>query len=867
MKKFCTVLFMISLFQTSINAQVNFNNQVIVYFKSGVQRVAPNYTTATISSTNVSNVLSSYGIPVSNVVPSFPTFNEADTILQSNGKTTNGLTGEESRQMNRAKVFTITVTNPSTKINFINSLNTLSEVLYAESNGGLTTNLIPVDGRFNQQWGMRNLIVPNADIHAVPAWDIFTGNPNAIIAVIDNGVDRAHDDLAAKIDGGDAGFIIQTDELGRQFSHGSHVAGIAAAITNNAGNNGVAGVDWQARIHPKNIFDGNGDPDITQSIIDAVNFNANVWTLNDSWGMLNQDGTPGRYSVTVRSAFAQAYRNNRVQCVAMGNHQRTNPNVVAFPAGFNSGIIAVGATDINDNIGNFSAQGAHIDVSAPGVGVWSTNFNNGYIDLTGTSMATPHVAGLASLLKGFNTNLANDDIEQIIRLTADDELPIGFDNAFGTGRINALRALQSLQAPNTLQQLSTTSGTIFSTSGSMTRIFLGVPGLADAAYIVKRSEVRKTITLPAMCNTIGVWGRGVGTTGYREENGRNFGEGICEVVPGTLTNTGCTLRTWIYEVWSASGQYIGFYPKAANNVVFQYTILGTPLPSSISGDDVFCTTSNNYSIPNLPNGATVSWSTNPTGVATPNSPNSPQTTLTKINSGSTNLVASIANACGTTALQIIKPIKVGAPTAQTRSSNVFTTNGYATGLQECNVLTGQITPGYFNGYVDRTDAVGTSFTWTLQSESSNAAVTLLPNPDYQHVEIRIKPQGASADYKLTVSNACGSFFTAHSFRANTQCPIIQRPSTVTSTDFTISPNPTRDYVRISSSNQDKFSKSQGIIYGVKVIDRFGVLRKTFEYKSGIISTKISITDLNSGVYLLSVFDGQTWKSKQLIVEK
>ncbi len=343
-----------------------------------------------------------------------------------------------------------------------------------------------------------------------------------------------HDDLDAKIQGGDNGFLIDLDNLGRQLSHGSHVAGIAAAITNNAVNNGVAGVDWAARIHPKNIFDDNGDPDITQSIFDAVNFNANVWTLNNSWGLIQgldefDNGIPGRYSVTVRSAFAHAYRNNRVSCIAMGNHQlvfgagNRYANDVAFPAGFNTGSITVGATNINDDIANFSANGPHIDVAAPGVGIWSTNFNDNYIDLNGTSMATPYVAGLASLLKGFNINLANDDIEQIIRLSADDANILtdpGFDNQMGAGRINAERALQFLQAPNTLQQLSITGGTINNTSGNMTRIFLGVPGLADAAYIVRGSEVRRNIAFPAMCNLIGVWGRGVGTTGLREENGK-----------------------------------------------------------------------------------------------------------------------------------------------------------------------------------------------------------------------------------------------------------------------------------------------------------------------------------------------------------
>ena len=414
-------------------SQANLQNQVLVYFKTGAQRVAPSNTTSNITSQNILNVLNTYSIPTSNIVPSFPSFNESDTI--------NAELGEISRQMNRAKVFTITVTNPGTKNNLITSLNDLTEVLYAESNGIISNNIIPIDGRFGQQWNMRNTIVPGADIHAEAAWDIFTGNPNAVIAIIDDGVDVNHNDLNAKVFGGDNNFEISLDNLGRPLSHGSHVAGIAAAVSNNNNNNGVAGIDWAARIHPKNIFDGNGDPDITTSIIDAVNFSHNVWTLNNSWGTRNPDGTPNRYSVTIRSAFAYAYKNNRVSCIAMGNHQLIFPGVPSFPASINSGVIAVGATDINDNVTAFSAQGGHIDVSAPGNGVWSTNFNNNFIDEPGTSMASPHVAGLASLLKGFNTALANDDIEQIIRLAADDLLPIGFDNASGTGRINAERAL------------------------------------------------------------------------------------------------------------------------------------------------------------------------------------------------------------------------------------------------------------------------------------------------------------------------------------------------------------------------------------------------------------------------------------------
>lgn len=131
-KKFTFLLFAIA--GTTTYAQPNLNNQVIVYFKTGATRVAPGNTTANISSANILSVLSSYSIPTANVVPSFPAFNEADTVHYE--------LGESSRQMNRAKLFTVTLTNPATKNNFISTLNGLSEVLYAESNGYASHNLM-----------------------------------------------------------------------------------------------------------------------------------------------------------------------------------------------------------------------------------------------------------------------------------------------------------------------------------------------------------------------------------------------------------------------------------------------------------------------------------------------------------------------------------------------------------------------------------------------------------------------------------------------------------------------------------------------------------------------------------------------------
>lgn len=866
MKKLYLVLMLLSMGMLQhAYTQTNFNNQLLVYFKSGVQRVPPNNTTATITSQNVLNVLTNYGIPTSNVVPSFPNFNEADTV--------NTEIGESSRQMNRAKVYTITITTVATKTALLNSLNTLSEVLYAESNGYVSNNLIPIDGRFGQQWGMRNTFIPGADIHAEQAWDIFTGNNNSIIAIIDNGVDINHNDINIKIVGGDNGFQIQTDGLGRQFSHGSHVAGIAAAVSNNGVNNGVAGVDWQARIHSKNIFDGNGDPDITRSIIDAVNFNSNVWTLTNSWGLIQGFdefgvGIPGRYSITVRSAFAHAYRNNRVSCIAMGNHQTASgnryANVVSFPAGFNSGVISVGATDIFDGGAGFSANGPHIDVAAPGVGIWSTNFNNNYIDLSGTSMATPHVAGLASLLKGFNTNLANDDIEQIIRITADDaninQLP-GFDNQMGNGRINAQRALQFLQAPNTVQHLSVTGGTVFNTSGNMTRIFLGVPGLADAAYVVRRREVRANVTFPAMCNILGVWGRGVGTTGFREENGRNFGEGICEVVPGTLTNTGATLRTWIYEVWAVNGQYLGFYPKQANQVVFQYSILGVPIPSfSISGPTNFCIGTTNYSIDQL--GAnTINWILSNTPL-TPNAGSIPLQSngatvpVTANGNGRVTLTANINIACNNQNISIAKNIGIGLSDLNLRFPRAVRPNPPV--YNNVNVAT-QYT-------VQTNPFPGATETWTVSTDDPSFNWTY--NSTTGAIQFFFTQANRYATFSGISVNSCGStsgaiyYYSVASGGGGGGTPL--RVST--------SPNPAQNQVTVAVDRNamllNGVTNEQWMrIKEIKIYDKLGALKKNLQFTAGVQNTIVNISDLISDVYSVQVSNGTHTIIKQIIIQR
>lgn len=877
MKKY---LIIIAFTIASINvfAQQNPMNEAMVYFLSGVTRNPD--TTATITSQNILNVLSNLNIPTSNVKPAFPEFNEIDTTISFPEFPNEPVT----KEMNRTKVYRIICIDTFQRNQLINNLLALAEVLFAEPNGTAEHNFIPSDTRFNEQWGLRNTTFPGRDIHAEQAWDIFRGTANNIIAIIDWGSNSGHQDLQAKVTGGDAGFNAN--------NHGMHVAGTAAAISNN--NLGISGVDHFARIHPKRMDLVNDDRGTTRIITDAVRFSPAVRVFNNSWGLITGrdefgNGIPGRYSTVVRSAFATVYKQNRVSCVAMGNHNEVfgagnrYANIVAFPAGFNSGLVAVGATNITDNIANFSARGQHIDVSAPGVNILSTVGNNDYANFSGTSMATPHVSGLASLLLGFNTTLANDDIEQIIRLTADDQGVAGFDNDFGTGRINAQRALQFLQAPNTVQHLSVTGGTVFSTGASQTRIFLGVPGLADAAYIVRRSEVRTNVTFPAMCNIIGVWGRGVGTTGYREENGRSFGEGICEVVPGTLTNTGCTLRTWIYEVWTANGQYIGFRPVAANNVIFQYTILGVPAPQvnvnslAISGPQLICNSSD-YSITNLPTGAAVTWSiptsAGPVLQLSPNTPTPNQLRITnqKWYSVTTTLTAIISNlGCGipnqTRVLTIANDNSTSAsqPHAYfqeactfynvshpSQSGTIFSNSSPVFVHQGCMVY---VNLGNMTGRTVTLGSGGTPLFWAVGSTSyyQNSLYFQLP----------LGSGGIPFTFNINGNGACFQktllFF---SYTGNARYA------------FAATPNPTKDQIIVTAKEDEKYlaenklsSTKDKLQFIMNVYDvNTNTLQLTQRSSIGSMQHKLNVSNLKSGYYVLQILNGKEIQSIKFFKE-
>lgn len=302
----------------------------------------------------------------------------------------------------------------------------------------------PNDPNFPLQWGLQNTGAPvqgrngtpGADTSAIPAWHRNEGGAGNIIAIIDTGVSRTHPDVASKLvpginmSGGDPDDTRDSTYI----SHGTACAGIAAAIGDDGF--GIAGMDWNARIMPVKVANFYGYSTETQcaaGLIFAADHGAKIASISLGFS----EG-----SFFFHSAVQYAHLRGVVICAAAGN----TPGVpIYYPARWPE-VIAVSATNNNDELAGFCTTGPEMCVAAPGVDVlttWDTLLEpNTWEYETGTSMAAPLVAGLAGLILSVNPSLTPDQVKLIIEASADDRGPPGWDPGFGFGRVNAARALQ-----------------------------------------------------------------------------------------------------------------------------------------------------------------------------------------------------------------------------------------------------------------------------------------------------------------------------------------------------------------------------------------------------------------------------------------
>jgi serine protease len=246
-------------------------------------------------------------------------------------------------------------------------------------------------------------------------------------------VDLTHPDLAGNLVAG-YDFVNDDADPMDDNGHGTHVAGIAAAVTDNG--TGVAGVSWGAQIMPVKVLNagaGGTFDDVAQGIIWAVDNGAQV--INLSLG-----GTTN--SPVLQSAIAYAYSQGVVVVAAAGNSN----SAVLYPAAYDP-VIAVAASDASDNRAGFSNYGPEVDVTAPGVNINSTALGGGYENRSGTSMAAAFVTGEVALLLSINDGLTPDEVAYIVESTALDIGAPGVDDFTGHGLIQVDAALASVAPP------------------------------------------------------------------------------------------------------------------------------------------------------------------------------------------------------------------------------------------------------------------------------------------------------------------------------------------------------------------------------------------------------------------------------------
>jgi len=356
-----------------------------------------------------------------------------------------------------------------------------SDIEYVEPNYRLyaleTPPVFPNDPEFSQLYGMHQS--NDNDIDAPEAWELTTGNASIIVGVIDTGIDYDHEDLKANIwkNPGESGggkennnvdddgngykddyrgwnFIFDSNDPYDDNDHGTHCAGTIGAVGNNG--KGVVGVNWNVKLMPLKFLgsDGSGSTaDAAEAIIYGVDNGAKV--LSNSWG-------GGDASQVLQDAIQYAQDRGVLFIAASGNDSKNTDSSPNYPSNYAvPNVVSVASNDASDNLSSFSNFGRRtVDLSAPGSSIYSTRPLSRYQRLSGTSMATPHVAGAAALVMARYPSIASHQV--IVRLLGGVDRKSAFiGKMVSGGRLNVFNAMST----NPLIALTTDWSNTTNTSG------------------------------------------------------------------------------------------------------------------------------------------------------------------------------------------------------------------------------------------------------------------------------------------------------------------------------------------------------------------------------------------------------------------
>ncbi|WP_274651889.1 S8 family peptidase [Paenibacillus humicola] len=289
--------------------------------------------------------------------------------------------------------------------------------------------IVPNDALYSEyQWNLPT-------IETERGWSIGKGSDKVIVATLDTGVQTDHPDLQGKLAEG-TNLVSPGNPPEDDVGHGTHVAGIIAAVVNN--NEGVAGLSWYNKVLPVKVLDDSGAGS-TYTVAEGI-----IWATDHGAKVINM--SLGNYAQAqfLHDAIKYAYDRDVVLVAASGNDNTERPG---YPAAYPE-VFAVASTDANGNKSSFSNYGDYIDVAAPGDSIASTYPGSQYAALSGTSMASPHVAALAGLIRSINPSLSNEQVYDIMRRSSLDLGDEGKDKYFGYGQIDIVRALEMASPSN-----------------------------------------------------------------------------------------------------------------------------------------------------------------------------------------------------------------------------------------------------------------------------------------------------------------------------------------------------------------------------------------------------------------------------------
>ncbi len=329
----------------------------------------------------------------------------------------------------------------------VNILKRSKGVLYAEANYLVETMNIPNDPGYSSLWGMSMIDAPGA-------WNVSTGSEEIVVAVIDTGIESNHEDLSDNIWTSDEGYhgynaLNDTYYPMDDHGHGTHVAGTIGAVGDNG--LGVVGVNWNVSLMGIKFLDAMGGGTIGHAIagleyvLEKKNEGENIVATSNSWG-------GGGYSQLLYEAIEQHQEAGILFVAAAGNSGTDNDVNPMYPASYDlTNIISVAATNINDErawFSNFGASSVH--VGAPGVDINSTFLDNSYNIAAGTSMAAPHVSGLAALLASHNSSYDYNNLKNVIMSSVEPNDSLS-NITLTEGRINASGAMTLSPDPDNIR--------------------------------------------------------------------------------------------------------------------------------------------------------------------------------------------------------------------------------------------------------------------------------------------------------------------------------------------------------------------------------------------------------------------------------